>query len=204
MLRIEGDTVLVQVFGDTRGLDLDHSTVIFTDCGQAGAALARACSAGSSTAPSSRSTACRCSCPERWAPVSGLPINPVGPGPARRSSSRPAFPPSTGSTPWSRGRSCRSSPAPACRPRRSPPASCATRAWPAAATSSVGGLRRPRAHPSRVLLLHGRRWRRWQSGFVAFINLAERAGRRAPAGPALRPDRRRVPGLRARAWTCWC
>jgi V/A-type H+-transporting ATPase subunit B len=31
VLKIEGDTVLIQIFGDSRGLDLQHSRVIFTD-----------------------------------------------------------------------------------------------------------------------------------------------------------------------------
>jgi V/A-type H+-transporting ATPase subunit B len=31
VLKIEGDTVLVQIFGDSRGLDLEHSRIVFTD-----------------------------------------------------------------------------------------------------------------------------------------------------------------------------
>jgi V/A-type H+-transporting ATPase subunit B len=32
VLRIEGETILVEVYGETTGLDLEHTTVVFTDC----------------------------------------------------------------------------------------------------------------------------------------------------------------------------
>ncbi|HEX9206848.1 MAG TPA: V-type ATP synthase subunit B [Steroidobacteraceae bacterium] len=76
VLRIEGDTVLIQVIGDSRGLDVERTRVVFTD------AVKRA--------PLSRSVLNRTFSgsfkplddlpmfvPERWAPVSGFPMNPV-------------------------------------------------------------------------------------------------------------------------------
>ena len=76
VLRIEGDTVLIQVIGDSRGLDMDHTEVVFTD------AIKRA-----PLAPSVLNRTFGGSfqplddlpmfVPERWAPVSGFPLNPV-------------------------------------------------------------------------------------------------------------------------------
>ena len=76
VLKIAGDTVLIQVFGDSRGLDLDRSTIVFTD------AVKRA--------PLSRDVLNRAFggsfhpldglpmyVPERWAPIAGAPLNPV-------------------------------------------------------------------------------------------------------------------------------
>jgi vacuolar-type H+-ATPase subunit B/Vma2 len=47
VLRIENDTVLIQVVGDSRGLDMDRTRIVFTAC---------------SAARSGRSTTSRCSC----------------------------------------------------------------------------------------------------------------------------------------------
>ncbi len=76
VLRIEHDTVLIQVIGDSRGLDMDHTQVVFTD------ALKRA--------PLSLAVLNRTFngsfqpiddlpmfVPEQWAPVTGFPLNPV-------------------------------------------------------------------------------------------------------------------------------
>jgi V/A-type H+-transporting ATPase subunit B len=76
VLRIERDTVLIQVIGDSRGLDMDHTQVVFTD------SLKRA--------PLSVAVLNRTFdgsfrpiddlpmfVPEQWAPVSGFPLNPV-------------------------------------------------------------------------------------------------------------------------------
>jgi V/A-type H+-transporting ATPase subunit B len=76
VLRIEQDTVLIQVIGDSRGLDMDSTQVVFTD------SLKRA--------PLSVAVLNRTFdgsfrpiddlpmfVPEQWAPVSGFPLNPV-------------------------------------------------------------------------------------------------------------------------------
>ena len=76
VLRIEDDSVLVQVFGDSRGLDLDRSRVVFTDALK--------------TAPLSSDLLNRAFSgsfqpidglpmfvPEKWAPIAGTPLNPV-------------------------------------------------------------------------------------------------------------------------------
>ena len=61
VLRIEGDTVLIQVIGDHRGLDMDHTEVVFTDAIER-APLSPSVLNRTSAARSSRSTTCRCSC----------------------------------------------------------------------------------------------------------------------------------------------
>jgi len=76
VLKIEGDVVLIQVIGESRGLDADHTRVTFTDAIK--------------QAPLSLSTLNRIFdgsfrpidgrpmfIPDGWAPVSGLPLNPV-------------------------------------------------------------------------------------------------------------------------------
>jgi len=76
VLKIEDDTLLVQIFGDSRGLDMDHSRVVFTD--------------SLKQAPLSPDIVGRrfdgsfrpidevpMFVPEKWAPVSGDPLNPV-------------------------------------------------------------------------------------------------------------------------------
>jgi V/A-type H+-transporting ATPase subunit B len=76
VLEIDGDTVLVEVFGETRGLDLERTSVVFSDALR--------------TAPLSRELIGRIFnglfepidgmplfLPERYAPIAGLPMNPV-------------------------------------------------------------------------------------------------------------------------------
>jgi len=76
VLRIERDTVLIQVIGDSRGLDMDHSRVVFTDVVKRAplslAVLNR--TFGGSFQPLDDLPMF---VPERWAAVSGLPLNPV-------------------------------------------------------------------------------------------------------------------------------
>ena len=76
VLRIERDTVLVQVIGDSRGLDLDHSRVVFTDVVKRAplslAALNR--TFGGSFQPLDDLPMFL---PEKWVPVAGFPLNPV-------------------------------------------------------------------------------------------------------------------------------
>src|SRR5512137_700853 len=76
VLRIERDTVLIQVIGDSRGLDMDHSRVVFTDAVKRAplslAVLNR--TFGGSFQPLDDLPMF---VPDRWAAVSGLPLNPV-------------------------------------------------------------------------------------------------------------------------------
>ena len=76
VLKIEGDVVLIQVIGESRGLDADHTRVAFTDAiKQAPLSLAVLNRAfdGSFRPIDGRPMFI----PDRWAPVSGLPLNPV-------------------------------------------------------------------------------------------------------------------------------
>jgi len=76
VLRIDRDTVLIQVIGDSRGLDLDHSRIVFTD---------RVKRAPLSPAVLNRTfdgsfrplDGLPMFLPDQWAPVSGYPLNPV-------------------------------------------------------------------------------------------------------------------------------
>ena len=76
VLRIDGDTVLIQVIGDSRGLDLDHTRVVFTDVVKRAplslAVLNR--SFGGSFQPIDDLPMFL---PEKWAPVAGFPLNPT-------------------------------------------------------------------------------------------------------------------------------
>lgn len=76
VLRIERDTVLIQVIGDSRGLDLDRSRVVLTDTIKRAplslAVLNR--TFGGSFQPLD---GLPMFVPERWAPVNGYPMNPV-------------------------------------------------------------------------------------------------------------------------------
>jgi V/A-type H+/Na+-transporting ATPase subunit B len=76
VLRIERDTVLIQVIGDSRGLDMDHTQVVFTDAIKRAplslAVLNRAF--GGSFQPIDDLPMF---VPDHWAPVSGFPLNPV-------------------------------------------------------------------------------------------------------------------------------
>jgi V/A-type H+-transporting ATPase subunit B len=76
VLRIERDTVLIQVVGDSRGLDLDHTRVVFTDAVKRAplslAVLNRAF--GGSFQPID---GLPMYVPDKWAPIGGFPLNPV-------------------------------------------------------------------------------------------------------------------------------
>ena len=76
VLWIERDTVLVPVVGDSRGLDMDRTRIVFTDAVKRAplslAALNRVF--GGSFQPLDDLPMF---VPERWAPVAGLPLNPV-------------------------------------------------------------------------------------------------------------------------------
>jgi V/A-type H+-transporting ATPase subunit B len=76
VLKIEGDVVLIEVVGESRGLDMDHSRVLFTDVIKRAplspAVLGRVFD-GSFRPIDDRPMFI----PDRWAPVAGLPINPV-------------------------------------------------------------------------------------------------------------------------------
>jgi len=76
VLRIEHDTVLIQVIGDSRGLDMDHSRVVFSDAVKRAplslAALNR--TFGGSFQPLDELPMF---VPDQWAPVAGYPLNPV-------------------------------------------------------------------------------------------------------------------------------
>jgi len=76
VLKIERDTVLIQVVGDSRGLDMDHSRVVFTDAVKRAplslAVLNRAF--GGSFQPID---GLPMYVPDKWAPIAGFPLNPV-------------------------------------------------------------------------------------------------------------------------------
>lgn len=76
VLKIEGNTVLIEVFGETKGLDIKNTRVIFTDTIKkiplSEDMLGRIFS--SSFRPLDGIPA---PLPERWAPVTGYPMNPV-------------------------------------------------------------------------------------------------------------------------------
>ena len=76
VLKIERDTVLIQVVGDSRGLDMDHSRVVFTDAVKRApvslAALNR--TFGGSFQPID---GLPMYVPDQWAPIAGFPLNPV-------------------------------------------------------------------------------------------------------------------------------
>ena len=76
VLRIEGDTALIQIFGDSRGLDMDHSRIVFTDTVKLAPLspdiLDRTFD-GSFRPLDERPMFV----PERWVPVAGFPLNPV-------------------------------------------------------------------------------------------------------------------------------
>jgi V/A-type H+-transporting ATPase subunit B len=76
VLRIERDTVLIQVIGDSRGLDMDHTQVVFTDSlkrAPLSAAVLNRTFDGSFRPIDDLPMFV----PEQWAPVSGSPLNPV-------------------------------------------------------------------------------------------------------------------------------
>ena len=76
VLRIERDTVLIQVVGDSRGLDMDRTRIVFTDSVKRAplspAVLNRVFSGSFRPLDGLPMFV-----PDRWAPVAGLPMNPV-------------------------------------------------------------------------------------------------------------------------------
>ena len=76
VLRIERDTVLIQVVGDSRGLDMDRTRIVFTDAVKRAplslAALNRVFSGSFQPLDGLPMFV-----PDEWAPVAGLPMNPV-------------------------------------------------------------------------------------------------------------------------------
>jgi len=76
VLKIDGEVVLIQVVGESRGLDADHTRVVLTDAIKQAplslAALNRVFD-GSFRPIDGRPMFI----PDRWAPVSGMPLNPV-------------------------------------------------------------------------------------------------------------------------------
>jgi len=76
VLRIERDTVLIQVVGDSRGLDLDRTRIVFTDTVKRAplspAVLNRVFSGSFRPLDGLPMFV-----PDEWAPVAGLPMNPV-------------------------------------------------------------------------------------------------------------------------------
>ena len=76
VLRIEGDTVLLQIFGESRGLDIETSTVVFTDAikkAPLSLDLLNRSFGGSFQAIDGLPMFV----PEKWAPIAGFPLNPV-------------------------------------------------------------------------------------------------------------------------------
>lgn len=76
VLKIEGETVLIEVFGETRGLDLEHSAVIFSDAVRQ-APLSADCIGRVFDGSFRPRDGAPMYIPERWAPVTGRPINPA-------------------------------------------------------------------------------------------------------------------------------
>ena len=113
VLELEGDRMVVQVLGGTRGLDV-ASTAVLVRAEAARMPVGRDLVGRVLDGIGEPSTAGHPSLPEGERDINGLPVNPV----ARAhpsDSSRPGSPRSTGCTRSSAARSCRSSPATACR-----------------------------------------------------------------------------------------
>ncbi len=76
VLKIERDVVLVQIVGESRGLDMDHSRVVFTDAikrAPLSLAVLNRTFDGSFQPLDERPMFI----PDQWAPVAGFPLNPV-------------------------------------------------------------------------------------------------------------------------------
>jgi V/A-type H+-transporting ATPase subunit B len=114
ILKIDGGNVVVQVFGDTQGLDTDRTEVRLADVVRR-APLGIDCLGRLFDGSFRPRDGLPMYIPTRWQPVTGAPINPV----AR---AHPEEFIETGISAIDalntlvKGRSCRSSPAPACRP----------------------------------------------------------------------------------------
>lgn len=75
VLKIEGDSVLIQVYGETRGLDVGNSAVVFTDSVKK-APLSPDIIGRVFSGSFSPIDGMPMFLPEKWAPVTGFPINP--------------------------------------------------------------------------------------------------------------------------------
>lgn len=75
VLKIEGDAVLIQVYGDTRGLDMERSSVAFTDSVKK-APLSADIIGRIFNGSYQPIDSLPMFIPEKWAPVAGFPINP--------------------------------------------------------------------------------------------------------------------------------
>ncbi len=76
VLKIEGETVLVEVFGETRGLDQEGTRVVFSDAVRR-APLSVDCIGRVFDGSFRPRDGLPMYIPERWAPVTGRPINPA-------------------------------------------------------------------------------------------------------------------------------
>lgn len=76
VLRIDGGSVLVQVFGETRGLDLERTQVVFADAVRR-APLGPGCLGRVFDGSFRPLDGLPMYVPERWQPISGRPINPA-------------------------------------------------------------------------------------------------------------------------------
>jgi V/A-type H+-transporting ATPase subunit B len=76
VLKIEGDSVLIQVYGETRGLDVGNSSVVFTDSVKK-APLSPDLIGRVFSGSFQPKDGAPMFIPERWAPVTGFPINPT-------------------------------------------------------------------------------------------------------------------------------
>jgi V/A-type H+-transporting ATPase subunit B len=76
VLKIDGDTVLIQVFGETSGLDTEHSTVVFTDSLKK-AALSPDMIGRLFNGSFTPIDGLPMFVPLKWAPIVGFPINPA-------------------------------------------------------------------------------------------------------------------------------
>ncbi|HEY6893782.1 MAG TPA: hypothetical protein VI258_06425, partial [Rhodanobacteraceae bacterium] len=76
VLKIDADTVLIQLVGDSRGLDVERSSVVFTDIVKRAPLSLDALNRvfGGSFQPID---GLPMFVPERWAPISGVPLNPT-------------------------------------------------------------------------------------------------------------------------------
>jgi V/A-type H+-transporting ATPase subunit B len=76
VLRIEGTTVLLQIFGESRGLDVQKSTVVFTDAVKKAPLSLDVLNRtfGGSFQPID---GVPMFIPDKWAPIAGYPLNPV-------------------------------------------------------------------------------------------------------------------------------
>ncbi len=75
VLKIDGETVLIQVYGETRGLDIRNSSVVFSDSVKR-APLSQEVVGRVFSGSFNPKDGAPMFIPERWSPVTGFPINP--------------------------------------------------------------------------------------------------------------------------------